>query len=232
MDTIVIVLILAAAAIGGSALMFFARNKTQAKHGAIEEMCRANGWRFEKDSGSSTKASSITISDPAKSWVLEETFASNAASSQSSTVRRTTWTDPDAGIAQGHAVLSLAMPADKAAGMEKFLGMMGDGKMEKTMIAKFFGTIGTETPDLVAVNVPGAAGLMMATPDAQDALTAVATHPALADTQLALPKGAMPTIIRSADGLQLHLRATMNSPEQVAAMVQLGETLSAALSDG
>lgn len=227
MEMTLIIIVLVAASLGGTALMIMAKRKTQAKRDAVYEMCQRNGWRYDQTTDPTGNIRITQITDPRDTWMVEEHFSSNSESD--STTRRTTWTDADAGIPAGLAVMSLAMPDGKADGMEKFLGMMGDGAMEQHMVKTFFGAVGEGTNDLEAVNLTGAAGLMMATPDAREALTPIAFHTDLADTKTAMPKNAMPTVIRSTDGLQLQIKDVMKSADRVEAMIGLGKMLSAAL---
>lgn len=223
MEDISMIAILAAAAVVGSVLIVLARRRSSARFDAIREICRANGWRLDRSTDETGHIRITRITDPDATWVLEEHFSSNSESR--STTRRTTWTDPEAAIPSGLAVMSLAMAADKAAGMEKFLGMTGNGVIERHMVKTMFGAVGDGVHDLEALSVPGAAGLMMASPDASEALVPIAFHQALANASEAMPKGAMPTILRSSEGLQLRFKDIITSDLQVAALIRLGLTL-------
>jgi len=129
------------------------------------------------------------------------------------------------------AVMSLAMGNDRGANMDRFMDKMGDGVIGKHMAKTFFSAVGDGATDLEAVDIPNAVGLVMATPDASDALNAIAFHEALEGSKVALPKGAMPSVIRSPSGLQLHIKDTLASGEQLAEMVRIGEALSAAIKE-
>ncbi len=222
--------ILIIAAFAGTAFMIFAKRKSQVKAEAIHALADRNGWRHDVTTDASGYTRITQITSRTANWVVEERFGSNTGGGATDTTNRSlTWTDPDAAIPSGLAVMSLAMSDDKAANMERFLDTMGDGVMGKHMMKTFFGVVGDRASELDAVEATGAAGAILATSDAREALLPIAFHDALVSPHDAMPKGAMPTIIRSPDGLQLNLKSTIHSTEQLEAMVALGETLSAAL---
>ncbi len=230
MDFNIMIPILIIAAFAGTAIMIFAMRKSQVKAADIYEIAQKNGWRHDvtTDESGHTRITRITSRDA--NWVLEERFAANTQSeSTNSTSRQLTWTDPDVAISSGLAVMSLAMTDDKAAKMERFLDVTGDGLVGKHMVQTFFGALADRASELDAVEAVGAPGALLATPDAREALLPIAFHDALTDTRVAMPKGHVPTIIRSPEGLQLSLKSTIKSTEQLEAMIALGQTLSETL---
>ncbi|MEX3015236.1 hypothetical protein [Gymnodinialimonas hymeniacidonis] len=230
MEFNIMIPILIVAAFAGTAIMIFAKRKSQAKAEDIHALAQSKGWRHDVTTDPSGYTRITQITSRTANWIVEERFGSNSGGGATdSTNRSLTWTDPDAGIPTGLAVMSLAMSDDKAANMERFLDTMGDGVMGQHMMKTFFGVVGDRASELDAVEATGAAGAILATSDAHEALLPIAFHEALVSPHDAMPKGAMPTIIRSPEGLQLNLKDTVKSPEQLEAMVQLGETLSAAL---
>ncbi|MBF9042028.1 hypothetical protein HKCCE4037_01710 [Rhodobacterales bacterium HKCCE4037] len=229
MDIDIMIPILIVAAFAGTAIIVFAMRKSQAKQADIRAMAEENGWRHDITTDASGHTRITHITSRRASWIVEERFTSSNRGEGGGMARRLTWTDPTVSIPSGLAVMSLAMPEDKAAKLEKFLDTMGDGMMGQHMVQTFFGAVADRATELDAVTAPGARGAMLATPDAREALLPIASHPALSDTRIAMPKGAMPTIIRSPEGLQLYLKTTIGSPDQLLAMIELGETLAAAL---
>lgn len=225
MDTIWIILILIFASLAGTTLLAVALMRGRRNTEALRTLCQQEGWFFEPDIGPG--GSTTRISDSRKGWRLDIIHATNRDGSGPG-ARRTVWTDPRAGIPAGLAVAAPALPADKADGIERAMSMMG-GRMGQTLLVKVFGALGADATQLRAVEFPGGRGLFMATPDARDALRVVALQPDLAGAAATLPAGAMPAILRSADGLQLRVRATWTDPGRIRDLVALGEALSTAL---
>ncbi len=228
MDFNIMIPILIIACFAGAAFMIFAARRSKAKAANVHAIAQKNGWRHDVTTDESGYTTITQISPRDGAWIVEEQYGSTTEST--SDKRTLTWTDPAAGIPSGLAVMSLAISDDKAAKMERFLNATGDGVIGQHMSKTFFGVVADRASELDAVEAVGAAGAILATPDAREALLPIAFHEALANTSQAMPKGAMPTIIRSPDGLQLNLKATIKSADQLEAMVRLGETLSAALS--
>lgn len=227
MDYTAMIPILLIATVAGTGIMIYARYRSQAGTADIAALAQRNGWQVDitSEQGGHTRVTRIT--SRAANWIVEERFSSDAHSSN--TTRTLTWTDSDVAIPSGLAVMSLAMSDDKAANMERFLNLTGNGVMGKHMSRTFFGAVADRASELDAVEATGAAGAILATSQAREALLPIAFHEALVNCGDAMPKGAMPTVLRSPEGLHLNLKSTIKSPEQLEAMVDLGETLSAAL---
>lgn len=223
------IIILLAASIAGSGLIVYALMIGTKRQGALRDAVAARGWRYDRDEGTAGRARVTTISDPNAGWQME--IKVNAATTGSGrTVRSTTWSAADAGISQGLAIIGPSMSAEKAERAETMLAKLGGG-MGGFLMDKLFGDLGPEAARLEAVDLPGAHGLLMATPEAQAALVPVATHPALAKSAGLLPGGTLPVIRRSDRGLEISLRAALSRPEEVLALADLGETLRQALPD-
>ena len=228
MHPIVIVLaVIATVAI--AAFVLLGNRKRANVREELEAVCTENGWSFGVGTDDTGHVRITTISARSAPWSVEEHFSANSESVATS--RWTTWTDPTVAIPSGLAVMNLALESGRAADMERFLDKMGSGVMEKHMVKTFFGAIGEGVHDLEAVSMENAKGLIMATPDARDALEPIAHSEALEGRKVAMPKGANPTLILSPKGLQLRLADTLGSGAQLSELVQLGQTLSAALSD-
>ena len=227
-QTLVIVLLIGAS-LAGTGVIGYALMVSSRRQAALREAVQARGWRYNRVEGTGGRARVTTISDPEAGWVLEIKMNSSADGSGRSQ-RSTTWSAPNAGIPQGLAILGPAMSAAEATKAETMLGKLG-GSMGGFLMGAMFGDLGPDATRLETVDVPGARCLLMATPEARHALTPIATHPVLDDAEDLLPRGTLPVIRRSPNGLEIALRAALTRPEEVVALADLGATMQRALAD-
>ncbi|SIN92960.1 hypothetical protein [Vannielia litorea] len=186
--------------------------------------CAAAGWSFA--TAREGRRSVTRIASPREGWELRIVVQRSAGGQSGSSTRHTEWRDPSLALPHGLSLLTLDIPAGKAADVERFAGMLG-GSLGQAMLGRLLGSMAEEVPDLKAVPLDGSPALLMATPGAEDALRPIALHPALEAS--ALPRSARPAVIRSREGLALRLHGAIRRPDQIDALVALGRTLATAL---
>ncbi|WP_306047603.1 hypothetical protein [Nioella sp. MMSF_3534] len=223
MSQTLVIVILILASLTGTVLIGYALMQSSRRQAALRNAVTDRGWRYDRQEGTGGRARVTTISDPEAGWRMEIKLNS-ATDGSGRTKRSTTWHAPDAGIAEGLAILGPAMSPAEARKAETMLGKLGGG-MGGFLMSSMFGDLGPEAARLESVDVPGARCLMMATPEAREALTPIATHPIMDGTEDSLPRGALPVIRRSPKGLEISLRTALSRPEQVLALAELGATM-------
>ncbi|QDC09538.1 hypothetical protein FHY55_09900 [Oceanicola sp. D3] len=202
------------------ALLWWAKKR----EALLRAHCAAAGWHFS--TGREGRKTVTRISSPREGWVLQIVVQRSGGSSSSNTTRYTEWQDPSLALPHGLSILPLDIDGSRAADVERFAGMLGGG-LAQAMLGRLLGSMAEEVPDLKPVPLEGSPALLMATPGAEDALRPIALHPAIPASPL--PRSARPAIIRGRDGLSIRLHGALKRPEQIDAVVELGQTLAAAL---
>jgi len=225
MSETTIILLVTAFFIGQLVLMALIFRWVKRREALLRAHCAAAGWRFEQSREG--RRTVTTIESPHDGWRLRITVR-GGGSSGGSVSRMTEWTDPALALDHGLSVLALDLPGGRAGDVERFAGMM-QGKVGGKLVSQLLGAEMAEATELKAVELEGSPGALMATPGAEDALRPVALHPALTGAGEALPRGGMPAVVRSREGLTLKVKRALHRPEEVEAMVELGRTLASAL---
>lgn len=223
MSPAIIGIVLAIASLAGTGLIAYAVLVSQKRQAAMRETIVARGWHYERTEGSGGRARVTTISDQDAGWKIE-IKVNSAMDGSGRSSRSTTWIAPDSGIDEGLAILAPAMSPQEAKKAETMLGKVGHGIGDLVM-RSMFGDLGPDSTRLQPVHVPGSECLLMATPEAQNALAAVATHPKLDEAKSVLPRGTLPVIRRSPRGLEVTLRHALSRPSDVITFAELGEAL-------
>lgn len=223
MPQITIILIFVFAAFLGTALIVMALLTSSKRQDALRKAVTARGWNYDHNVGTGDRPSTITISDAEGGWLME--IKTNSATDGSGrSTRKTTWRSPDGAISDGLAILAPTMSPKEAAKAETMMDRLGDG-IGGGILNIMFGDLGPEAGRLQSIDVPGSYGLLMATPEAKDALVSVATHPVVKEAKTTLPRGATPVIRRSSRGLEITVRRALSRPDEVIAIAELGEML-------
>ncbi len=224
MSTTVIIILVTVVFLGQIALVGALLWWAKKREALLRAHCAAAGWSYAQSREGNKRITRIT--SPREGWELQSVVQRSGSSQSSSSTRYSSWNDPSLALSHGLSLLTLDIPASRAADVERFSGMLGGG-LAQAVLGKLLGSMAAEAPDLKPVPLEGSPALLMATPGAEDALRPIALHPALSDSPLA--GSARPAVIRSREGFSIRHHGALKRPEQADALVELGQTLSAAL---
>ena len=168
------------------------------------------------------------IFDPTQGWVLTIHSYSGGSSSHSAgsgtSVRWTMFEQPNAGIAQGMAVLGPEIPKKTAEMADKFMGMMG-GDIGRWFLDKMTGGLGDEASDLRSVD-SDMPGHLMATPGAETALDDIRLAPELHNARTGKNEMQQPIVMRGKFGLRIRVQRLIRKPNEIEDFIRLGCALS------
>ena len=219
-----VLLLLAAAAIGGNVLLALALRHGAKRKAGIAELVARNGWRQEtRHEG---RVSREVIGDPAEGWVLETARPHQTTDGRRS--YRTTWRAPELGLPSGTAVYIPPMPDQTQA----FIGRMMDkeGGLAGMIVGRIKAKFGDDVAGLDVIEGRDDPATLMATPGREDAFDALVGAPELVKLD-AFGETFVdaPYLVRNQDGFEVRLNRRLKDADEMAAFIEAGRALAARL---
>lgn len=222
------ILVLIAASLPGSGLMFLALRRGAEKQEAYAAFAQAQGWSYAHDKATNRTADVVRFSDPADDWTIQIIFSGGGATGGSSD-RRVEWHTPQGALEDGEAVLGMPIP-EKAVMMLQSGGPIGQQVLKAALKGTLYAlgrTRFTLEVDEATAGDPG--GVVMATEGRAQAMDRLRPNPALAEFRATRKSAEVPVILRNAQGLTLRRPGAVKRLEDLTALVDLGLSLRASL---
>ena len=222
MDFIPIIIFFVLASMASSAFIFFVMRRGQQKQDGIKDLAAAQGWTYAHQPPTMRRGSVTTMTDPADDWSLRLSVSGGSGS----TNRTLDWHSNSGGIPSGAAFLGPDLPEKTMQMIEGPMAAMG-GKLIRQLFFQHAGKIDGVTDDLTFVPATGqdGKGVVIASPDAMDAMTPIRNDPALVAARAGQNQMMQPIVARTADGLSMRVRVGYDPTEQLVDFVTLGKTL-------
>lgn len=222
------ILVLIAASILGTALMFAALRKSRIKDAEYDAFAAKQGWRFTPDKGTRGEIIKRSFSDPDDDWTLDVVFIGDGPY-DGFTTRYVQWHSPQGALPEGQAVLGIPIPP-KAVAMLQGGGALGQ-QLLKTALKATLHALGKTPFDLTideaTAGHPG--GVVMASDGQARAMDPLRDNADLARFRATHKEPEVPVIIRDTHGLTLRRPGSVKSLDDLAALVALGKSLRADL---
>jgi len=225
---ILMIVILAIAALTGTGLIYFVRQRARQKADAYASFAADQGWNYHHDPAQAGLSDIHSFRDPSDDWTLKVIFRS-AGASDGMTERRIEWHSPQGALPGGEAVLGMPLPA-KAAAMFETGSPLGQ-KILKTALKATLHALGrtrfTLAIDEATASDPG--GVVMSSPGYEAAMNGLRRNTDLARFRETHREADVPVIIRDETGLTLRRPGHVRDLPDLSEIVALGLSLRADL---